>query len=254
MMRRVIGMKLICVKDTGEMSQRACDMLAEEIDRLEAPVLGLATGSTPEGLYRCMAGEFKNGNLSLRKATSFNLDEYVGIGSDDPNSYRYYMEEKLFRHVDIMRDRTNVPNGIAAILEEECFAYEKRIKEAGGIDLQVLGLGQNGHIGFNEPGTSFLSRTHIVDLALSTRKANARFFTSFEDVPKQAITMGISTIMESRMILLLVSGKEKDPAVKRLFEGKISENFPASVLKEHPNVIVIADEDALGGFNPDLVE
>lgn len=237
-------MKIIKVKNYEEMSSRACSVLAEELKNLEKPVLGLATGSTPEGLYRCMAAVHGQG-LSFRDVTAFNLDEYVGLKKDHSQSYAHFMKEKLFSKVDINAGQTFIPDGSADDLEKECERYEALIREAGGIDIQVLGLGANGHIGFNEPGSSFSSRTHVVELKPSTRQANSRFFDSVEEVPKQAVTMGIETIMESRKILLLVSGAPKAEALHKLLTGEISEDFPASILQKHPDVTVIADEEAL---------
>ncbi len=227
------------------MSRKACELVAETINTIEKPILGLATGSTPEGLYQCLINKHKEEQLSFRHVTTFNLDEYVGLGSENPNSYRYFMNGKLFQHIDIRKENTYVPNGSAENLEEECVSYEELIREHGGMDLQILGIGLNGHIGFNEPGTPFTSRTHIVELDESTRQANARFFDSLEEVPTHAITTGIGTIMESKKILLLISGENKADTVTRLVNGDISEDFPASILKEHPNVTIIADEAAL---------
>ncbi|WP_100010403.1 glucosamine-6-phosphate deaminase [Lentibacillus sediminis] len=239
-------MDIIKVKDYQEMSEKACSHVINNIHRQDAPVLGLATGSTPEGLYKQLIEKYRQKKVSFEQTTTFNLDEYVGLENDDRNSYHYYMQEKLFNHIDISAEKANLPNGSAADLEQECRNYEAQIQQANGIDLQILGIGLNGHIGFNEPGVSFASRTHVVDLAASTREANARFFPSLEDVPTQAITMGIETIMESKAILLLVSGKQKTEAVARFVNGEISEGFPASVLQQHPQVTLIADEAALG--------
>ncbi|WP_064971727.1 glucosamine-6-phosphate deaminase [Ornithinibacillus californiensis] len=238
-------MNIISTKDYQEMSRKACELVAETINTIEKPILGLATGSTPEGLYQCLINKHKEEQLSFRHVTTFNLDEYVGLGSENPNSYRYFMNGKLFQHIDIRKENTYVPNGSAENLEEECVSYEELIREHGGMDLQILGIGLNGHIGFNEPGTPFTSRTHIVELDESTRQANARFFDSLEEVPTHAITTGIGTIMESKKILLLISGENKADTVTRLVNGDISEDFPASILKEHPNVTIIADEAAL---------
>ncbi|MDC3412216.1 glucosamine-6-phosphate deaminase [Aquibacillus sp. 3ASR75-11] len=237
-------MDLIQVDHYDEMSARASQFIINKIRATNKFVLGLATGSTPEGIYRILREKNKNGVFSFQNVTTFNLDEYVGLSEEDSNSYRYYMNDKLFNHVDISKDQTFIPNGNAADLKAECQRYDERIERVGGIDLQVLGLGMNGHIGFNEPGTSFHSKTQIVDLTTSTRKANARFFATMEDVPKQAITMGVATIMQSKEILLLVSGDQKADALERLFNGKVSNDFPASRLKEHPKVTVIADQKA----------
>lgn len=242
-------MKVIRVKDYEAVSKRARDMVLEMISSLKSPVLGLATGSTPIGLYEQLIDSYKHGEVSFQRVTTFNLDEYVGLKRRDPNSYFYYMKEKLFNHIDISMERVHIPNGTADDLEKECRDYEQQILRHGPIDVQVLGLGVNGHIGFNEPGTPFTTRTHVVNLDTSTRIANARFFDSPEAVPKRAITMGIETIMESRSILLLVSGKEKANAVSRLIHSnEITPAFPASILRKHPHVIMIADEEALEGF------
>ncbi|WP_010532108.1 glucosamine-6-phosphate deaminase [Lentibacillus jeotgali] len=238
-------MDIIRVKDYVEMSERACEIMRNQIKQFDSSVLGLATGSTPEGLYHQLIGEYKKGNMSFANVTTFNLDEYVGLATDDPNSYRYYMNEKLFSHIDLPDEQTYLPNGVADDLEKECRDYEALIKGAGYIDLQVLGLGLNGHIGFNEPGTPVDSRTHVVDLDESTREANARFFNSPDDVPKKALTMGIGSIMESKRIVLLVSGEKKADAVKQLVRGEITEEFPASILQQHDNATLIADEEAL---------
>ena len=246
-------MRIIEVKDYQEMSEKAGEIIISKISRTEKPVLGLATGSTPEGLYRYLIEKYKQDTVSFADASSFNLDEYVGMNPDDENSYHHFMMEKLFNHIDIPEDQIHLPNGVAEDMERECRDYERRIRIAGQVDIQILGLGVNGHIGFNEPGTSFSSRTHIVDLDESTREANARFFNSIEEVPTQAITMGIETIMESREILLLVSGEPKAEALKELFEGQVTEEFPASILKEHANVTVIADQSALSKVNPEVI-
>lgn len=239
-------MKLIEVKDYDEMSQRAADCIIEKIHSTKKPVLGLATGGTPKGLYEALIHDHEQNGTSYGNVTSFNLDEYIGLPKEDPNSYYHYMESNLFNHIDIPEEAVHLPSGTKEDLEEECKDYDAMIEKTGGIELQLLGIGENGHIGFNEPGTSFASGTHIVDLAQSTREANARYFDSLEEVPKRAITMGIATIMKSREIVLLVSGKAKQEAMKRLFEGDITEDFPASILNQHPHVTVIADEEALG--------
>lgn len=241
-------MKVVKVKDYDEMSEKACSFILDKIQRLENPVLGLATGSTPEGLYKQLIEKYQQKEVSFEKVSTFNLDEYVGMAKEDFQSYHYYMNHKLFKHIDISMDHVNLPNGIAENLDKECRDYESRILQAGQVDIQVLGIGVNGHIGFNEPGTPFTSRTHIVDLDDSTRKANARYFDSIDDVPKQAITMGIETIMESKEILLLVSGSKKGEALASLLndEDEVSQDFPASILKHHQRVTVIADQAALG--------
>lgn len=238
-------MKVIEVKNYAEMSKKAGELIVSRINTLENPVLGLATGSTPEGLYQHLIETYKQGNVSFENITTFNLDEYVGLEQNDPQSYYYFMNEKLFRHVDISMERVHIPNGSAADLEKECLEYEQAIEAAGGIDFQVLGIGGNGHIGFNEPGTSFSSKTHVVELEESTIQANARFFNSIDEVPTKAISMGIETIMKSKEILLLISGEAKAEAAAKLLKGEVSEDFPASILNNHENVTVIVDEAAL---------
>lgn len=237
-------MKLIKTSTYEALSQMAAARIISKIHANPRLNLGLATGSTPTGVYKRLIQDHEVNKTSYKQVNSFNLDEYIGISKKDPNSYHYFMCENLFDHIDIPIDQTHIPDGTAENLDEECRRYEQFIQEHGGIDLQILGIGQNGHIGFNEPGTSFSSRTHIINLAESTRKANSRFFESLEDVPTQAITMGIASIMESKEIFLLVSGAAKAEALARLVNGEVSESFPASVLKNHPNVTIFADKEA----------
>ncbi|CDQ38991.1 MULTISPECIES: glucosamine-6-phosphate deaminase [Virgibacillus] len=234
-------MELLKVSNYDEMSERACSFIIEKINHTSLPVLGLATGSTPEGLYQHLIRSYQNDEASFNHVHTFNLDEYVGLPKADKNSYDYYMNEKLFKHIGIPREQTHLPNGNAPDLKQEASDYESLIQQTGNVDIQILGLGLNGHIGFNEPGTPFSSRTHVVDLDDSTREANARFFSSINEVPEQAITMGIETIMESNEIILLVSGESKAAALARLMDGEVSEDFPASILNRHPNVRIIAD-------------
>ncbi|GAC91473.1 glucosamine-6-phosphate isomerase [Anoxybacillus flavithermus NBRC 109594] len=227
------------------MSQKAAELISDQVRKKRDSVLGLATGETMLGTYAALVKEHQQNNTSYREVRTFNLDEYIGLDATHPNSYRHYMHEQLFRFLDIPFSQTHIPNGCAPLLEEECARYEQLIEQCGGIDLQLLGIGQNGHIGFNEPGTSFASTTHVVRLSESTRKANARFFSSADEVPMHAITMGIATIMKSKQIVLLASGKRKAWAVSRLLEGEVTTDIPASILKTHPNVIMIADDEAL---------
>ncbi|KZM54584.1 MULTISPECIES: glucosamine-6-phosphate deaminase [Aeribacillus] len=242
-------MEIIKVKDYEEMSEKAANIVIEHMKSLKRPVIGFATGSTPIGLYNCLVKKYQQKEVSFKNATTFNLDEYVGLPKENKNSYHYYMHENLFQHIDIQPENVHIPNGMAEDLEQECMTYDRLISK-NKIDIQILGLGLNGHIGFNEPGTSFKSRTHIVKLDQSTRKANARFFQSIDEVPTKAITMGIETIMESKKILLLVSGKKKADALARLLgNSDISEEFPASILRQHNDVTVIADEEALKKIN-----
>lgn len=238
-------MKIIEVKDYEQMSKKAAEYIIEKIIHSPSIKLGLATGGTPVGTYKNLVEDHKINGTSYEWVTTFNLDEYVGLSGDNKNSYRYYMDNHLFNHIDITKAKTFIPRGNVKNLQEECMYYEDLIANHGGIDLQILGIGSNGHIGFNEPGTSFQSKTHIVDLASSTIQANARFFNQIEEVPTRAITMGISTIMKSKEILLLVSGGNKKEAMFKLMNDGVSESFPASVLKNHSHVTIIADEAAV---------
>ncbi|MFI8494823.1 glucosamine-6-phosphate deaminase [Peribacillus butanolivorans] len=240
-------MNIIKVQDYKEMSQSAANIVIRKVKENSKIKLGLATGGTPKGTYDTLIEDHMQNNTSYENVTSFNLDEYIGLDSNDPNSYHYYMDQSLFAHININNEQTYLPNGTADNLDKECTRFDKMIETLGGIDLQILGIGQNGHIGFNEPGTSFSSGTHVVALEESTRQANARYFDSIDEVPTHAITMGIATIMKSKEILLLISGEEKAETLKKLIHGEITEEFPASILKKHNNVTIIADQKALSG-------
>ncbi|RPF51092.1 glucosamine-6-phosphate deaminase [Aquisalibacillus elongatus] len=229
-------MNVIQTNNYEALSQRVADYVQELVGAKDQPVLGLATGSTPVGFYEYI----RQTQPDWSHVTTFNLDEYVGISPSHSQSYRTFMEKNLFSNISVMA--SYIPDGQAHDLTAECTRYEQLIAEQGQIDLQILGLGHNGHIGFNEPGTSFQSRTHIVDLAETTRQANARFFESIDDVPTQAITMGIQTIMEAKKIVLMVSGHDKQHAFNRLMEGEVDEQFPASVLHHHPDVTVFVSD------------
>lgn len=240
-------MNIIEAKDYQDMSKKAAEYLIEKIRHTPNINLGMATGGTPEGMYKLLIADHQKNHTSYKNVTTFNLDEYVGLSGDNPQSYRYFMDEKLFNHIDIPKSHTHVPKGDAADLNKQCADYETLIQEHGGVDLQILGIGGNGHIGFNEPGTSFASKTQVMELAPSTIEANARYFNSPEEVPGLAITMGIATIMNSKEILLLISGETKREALSRLLhDDEITENFSASILKNHPHVTIIADKAALG--------
>lgn len=238
-------MELIKVQDYEELSKTAANLIIKQVVMEPFSVLGLATGGTPKGTYEQLIKDYYNNNTSYQNVTTINLDEYVGLSSQHPNSYQQYMYVQLFKHINIHKRNVHIPNGVAKNLVEECERYDHVIKRLDGIDLQLLGIGQNGHIGFNEPGTSFRSFTHVVKLTESTRVANAKYFKSIEEVPTHAITMGIASILKSKKIMLLVSGKSKAEALKQLLTGEISEQFPASILNTHPNVTVFADEAAL---------
>lgn len=236
-------MKIIKVKDEIELGIKASELVKEVLKSKTNPVLGLATGSTPETMYEQLVAAYQNGEISFKNVVTFNLDEYVGLDEANEFSYHYYMNEKLFDHVDIDKKNTYIPNGNAEDLEAECAAFESAIQKHGPIDLQILGVGLNGHIGFNEPGTPFTSRTHVATLEESTRKANSRFFTSLDEVPKYALTMGLATIMDAKKIVLLVQGEHKKAILHEIVHGDVTEEVPASVLKLHPDVVVITDLD-----------
>lgn len=239
-------MEFIKVKDYQEMSMKAAEIVAERMKTKSKSIIGLATGSTPEGLYKLLIDKNKQGEIDFSNTVTFNLDEYVGLPEDDPNSYHSFMDEHLFQHINIKKENTHVPSGMEDDLQKECDDYEAAIQAAGRIDIQLLGIGKNGHIGFNEPGTAFDSRTHIIELDDTTIQANARFFDSIDEVPTKAITMGIGTILDSKEILLIISGESKREAATKLIQGGISEDFPASALHKHPNATVIIDEAAWG--------
>jgi glucosamine-6-phosphate deaminase len=241
-------MKIIEAKDYQDLSKIAADYIIKKVCTLPKITLGLATGGTPVGIYNNLIADHQKNGTSYQGVTTFNLDEYVGLSGDDPNSYRYYMNDNLFDHIDIQKNNTFVPRGDVDDIQSECTVYENLLQKQKGIDLQILGIGKNGHIGFNEPRTSFESETHVVQLTPSTRKANAMYFSSIEEVPTKAITMGIATIMKSKEILLLISGEQKKEALNRLLTGNVDENFPASVLKKHPYVTIIADKAAIAGL------
>ena len=207
-------------------------------------VLGLATGSTPIPTYEQMARLYKIGAVDYSGVTTFNLDEYVGLDHSHEQSYYYFMQENLFRHINIPQDQIHVLSGTAADSAAECAAYEKMIEEAGGIDLQILGIGRNGHIAFNEPAADFAPATHIVELTESTIEANKRFFASADEVPRKALTMGIGSIMKARAIIIIATGSDKAEAVKAMVKGTVSPACPASVLQLHPQVVVMLDKEA----------
>ncbi|MBI3586060.1 MAG: glucosamine-6-phosphate deaminase [Ignavibacteriales bacterium] len=236
---------LLSIKDTFEdMSREAAKLIADRIHRKPSLVLGLATGSTPLGLYKELIRMHKEEGLSFAKVTTFNLDEYIGLPRTHPQSYYYFMWENFFKHIDIDRRYIYVPNGMATDIEGHCEWYENEIKRLDGIDVQVLGIGANGHIAFNEPGSSLGSRTRIKTLTEQTVKDNARFFKSTEEVPKTAITMGIGTIMEAKEIILLANSTSKARAIKEAVEGPIMAMVPASIIQMHRKAYVIVDKAA----------
>lgn len=238
-------MLLYKVKDFKELSRKAANIISAQVILKPTSVLGLATGSTPVGTYKQLIEWYEKGDIDFSQVTTINLDEYKGLGAADVQSYRYFMNDNLFNHVNVNKDRTFVPNGLTEDPEEACKAYDDLIATCGGIDLQLLGIGGNGHIGFNEPTDSYIKATHVVTLSENTRSTNARFFASMEEVPTHAITMGIGGIMEAKKILLLASGKAKAQAIYDALYGPITPQVPASILQLHPDVIVVADEEAL---------
>lgn len=227
------------------MSRKAANIISAQIIMKPDCVLGLATGSTPIGTYKQLVEWYKKGDLDFSEVTSVNLDEYKGLSRDNDQSYYYFMNDNLFSHVNICKERTHLPNGMEPDSEKACADYNAVIASVGGIDLQLLGLGHNGHIGFNEPADTFELETHCVDLTESTIEANKRFFASYDDVPKQAYTMGIKNIMTAKKILLVATGEAKADALYKSLYGPITPNVPASILQLHPDVTVVADEGAL---------
>lgn len=238
-------MKIISARDYNDMSRKAANMISAQIIMKPKCVLGLATGSTPIGTYAQLVEWYQKGDLDFAEVTTVNLDEYKGLTRDNEQSYYHFMNDNLFSKVNIDPERTFLPDGTELDSNKACSDYNKVIADAGGVDLQLLGLGHNGHIGFNEPGMAFEAETHCVDLTESTMKANQRFFASKEDVPKQAYTMGIKTIMQAKKILMVVSGEDKAAIIKEAFFGPITPKVQASVLQLHNDVTIVADEAAL---------
>ena len=232
-------------KDYQDVSRKAANIMSAQIIMKPNAVLGLATGSTPVGLYKQLIEWYNKGDLDFSQITSVNLDEYKGLSGDNDQSYRYFMNTNLFDHVNIDKNKTYVPNGLEEDSDKACADYNEIIRSVGGIDIQLLGIGGNGHIGFNEPSDHFEDETHCVDLTETTIQANKRFFASEDDVPRQAYTMGIGTIMRSKKILLVVSGEEKAQALKDSIYGPVTPEVPGSILRFHPDVTIIADEAAM---------
>lgn len=236
-------MQFIKVKSYEELSKKAADIIAAQVILKPHCVLGLATGSSPVGTYKGLIEKCTNGEIDFSGVTTVNLDEYVGLDGSNDQSYRYFMEENLFKSINIKSENTFVPNGCAADLKAEGFAYDAHIKVLGGIDLQLLGIGIDGHIGFNEPDSFFTAETHEVVLDESTIKANSRFFANEDEVPKKAITMGMMSIMQAKKVLLVANGAAKKDILEKAFFGPITPEVPASVLQLHPDVTVIFSEN-----------
>lgn len=242
-------MRIVIAKDYREMSRMAADHIEQLVNADPECVLGLATGSTPLGLYADLVKDYEAGKVSFKDVTTFNLDEYCGLDGTHDQSYRYFMNENLFDKVDIDLDATHVPAGLGGDLDAEGKRYDEAILDAGGIDLQLLGLGHNGHIGFNEPCDEFPKGTHVVELTESTISANSRLFDSIDEVPRKAITMGIGTIMAARSVLVVASGADKADIVKEAFLGPVTPEVPASILQFHPEALVIVDAEAGSKLN-----
>ena len=238
-MNGVANIKWVEAASYEEMSKIAADIFKEKLKQNPATVLGLATGGTAEGFYKELVKAYKAGEISFENAQSFNLDEYVGINPENKASYHYYMDQQLFIHVDMKQENIHVPKGNTANLQAAAAEYDAMIKAVGGIDIQLLGIGVNGHIGFNEPGTPFTLETNVIELTQSTREANKIYFNSIDEVPTHAITMGIQTIMNAKKVVLLISGASKQKAINRLRSGEVTEDFPASALNNHQDVTVI---------------
>ena len=238
-------MKIIRARDYRDMSRKAANIISAQIIMKPNAVLGLATGSTPEGIYAQLIDWYRKGDLDFSEVTSINLDEYRGLPHDHPQSYWYFMHEKLFNHVNINPHNVYVPDGADPDAERACRAYEHIIHRVGGIDLQLLGIGQDGHIGFNEPGGAFELETHCVKLTESTIDANTRFFAHRDEVPREAYTMGIKSIMQARRVLMVANGFAKAEIVKKAFFGPVTPEVPASILQMHPNLTLVGDAEAL---------
>lgn len=239
-------MRVILCENYDEISREAAKLISGQVALKPNSVLGLATGSTPIGLYERLAEMYKNGDIDFSNVVTFNLDEYYPISKKNDQSYHYFMQENLFSKININPENIHIPNGETKNPKKECADYESCIEEHGGIDLQILGIGRNGHIGFNEPSENLISVTHLTDLTEDTIEANSRFFKSAGDVPRQALTMGMTTILKSKKIILLASGKSKREVVSELLTPEINTAIPATVLKVHPDVILICDREAYG--------
>lgn len=240
-------MRIIVCKDYEELSKKAAKMVASVMTLKPNCILGLATGSTPVGTYQELIRLNEAGEIDFSKVTTYNLDEYYPISPENDQSYRYFMNNNLFNHVNIDKANTHVPNGMAEDAEAECRAYEEMVAATGGVDLQILGVGQNGHIGFNEPDANLIAPTHLTGLTESTISANARFFDSADDVPRQALTMGMTTIMRAKKIMVLANGKAKHAVVRAMLTDEITTEIPATLLKVHNDVVLLCDKEAYEG-------
>ena len=240
-------MRVIVCENYDELSKEAAKIMASQVHLKPNCVLGLATGSTPVGAYKELINMYKNGEIDFKDVTTFNLDEYFPISRKNDQSYYYFMHENLFDHINVPEERIHVLNGEVSDPEKECADYEKAICDNGGIDLQLLGIGRNGHIAFNEPDENLVSDTHVTALTDDTIDANARFFNDIKDVPTKSLTMGMASIMKARKILILINGAGKHAALKKLLSGKITTSCPATMLNMHSDVVVICDKEAYNG-------
>lgn len=247
-------MQIIQAKDYADMSRKAANIISAQIIMKPDCVLGLATGSSPLQTYAQLIEWYQKGDLDFSRVSSVNLDEYRGLGPEDDQSYHYFMKTNFFDHINIRPEQTFVPDGLDPDSKSACRRHDAVIRKLGGIDLQLLGIGLNGHIGFNEPGTSFEKETHCVNLAESTIRANSRFFRSVEEVPTQAYTMGIKSIMMAKKILVIASGEAKADILAKAFAGPVTPAVPASILQMHPDVTLVADRDALSALLQRLKE
>ncbi len=237
-------MNIIITKNYQELSIKAAEIVASQIEKNKNIILGLPTGQTPIGMYKELIQKYQKGEIDFFHVVTFNLDEYYGLPAEHPQSYNYFMWNIFFNYINIKKENVHLLNGETDSIEQECQQYESMIDKKNGIDLQILGIGDNGHIGFNEPGKALISSTHLVNLSCNTIKANSRFFNSISEVPRQALTMGIGTIMKAKRIILLASGKNKAPAIAKTVNGLISTDTPSSFLQIHNDVTIIADKEA----------
>ncbi|HNR65673.1 MAG TPA: glucosamine-6-phosphate deaminase [Atribacterota bacterium] len=236
-------MNVVIVKNYQELSVRAAQLVADQITRKKNIVLGLATGQTPVGMYQGLIKKYKKGEIDFSQVVTFNLDEYYGLSPEHPQSYHYFMWDTFFQHININKEKIYLLNGITDNIDEECQRFEDLIKKRGGIDLQILGIGDNGHLGFNEPAIGLKSKTHLVNLSKATIHANVKYFNDIKEVPRQALTMGIGTIMKAEKIILLASGRKKSPVIVKTIKGPVSTEVPATVLQLHNEVTIILDQD-----------
>ena len=247
-------MKKMVFDTYDQLGAYAAQFVAQQVKKNPHTVLGLPTGGTPLSMYSHIAALYREGKVDFSDVVTFNLDEYLGLGPEHEQSYYYFMNQNLYSKVNLKKENIHIPSGVAPDMEQECRDYDEKIKAAGGIDLMVLGIGPNGHIGFNEPDGELQAATHLVDLTQETIQANARFFSDISQVPVKAITMGVGTILNAKRILMLISGENKQKIARELFEGNITTQNPSSLLRVHPDVTVLLDKAAAGGGQPECSE